>query len=367
MRSISRITTLTVCVALVATGGVSAAFETEVFGYEEWKRALADLPLNPDEVVYPFHASPEMVEWAKIKLAPNMTNSPDVRLQVLQKAFFEPGEFEFEYDQARTLTAEEAFAARNGNCMSFTSLFIALSRSVGIPTFLVSVKRQPDVEMDEGLVVVNRHVVAGFRAPTRIYTYDFYVSSSKQVAGHQVIDDILASAVYHTNIGGLAIRQGDLDGAVHNLEIASILAPQWAPAWVNLGVAYMRLGEEEAAFDALKNALDAEPGSSSALTNLSRLYRAQGRMEEADHAMRAAAEGTRNPFTLITMADAETLRGDYDKARQYLRRARWWYPKEPYVYDALARLAEVEGDADKAQRYRKKAANLRQDEASVSD
>ncbi|MDX2435589.1 MAG: transglutaminase domain-containing protein [Acidobacteriota bacterium] len=367
MRSAVRIGVLIVCITLAPASGSASAFETDVFGYEDWQRAVSQLPVNPQEVVYPFHVTPEMVEWAQLKLAPHMTNSPDVRLQALQNAFFQPGEFEFEYEQAQTLTAVDAFASRNGNCMSFTSLFVALSRSVGIPTFLVSVKRQPDVEMDEGLVVVNRHVVAGFRAPSRVYTYDFYVASSKQVASHRVIDDLAASAIYHTNIGGLAIRQDDLSTAIRNLQIATVLAPEWAPAWVNMGVAYSRLGDQEAAFDALQRALAAEPGNSSALTNLSRLYREQGRIEEADNAMRAAAEGTRNPFTLITMADAEILRGNHDEARRYLRRARWWYAKEPYVFDALARLAEVEGDADKAQKYRKKAGELRNDQASDSD
>ncbi len=153
----------------------------------------------------------------------------------MQKAFFEPGEFEFEYEQARTLTAEEAFAARNGNCMSFTSLFVALSRSAGIPTFLVTVKRQPDVEMDEGLVVVNRHVVAGIPGADPDLYLRFLHSSS--TAGSQPPGDrrSAASAIYHTNIGGLAIRQDDLSTAVRNLEIATVLAPEWAPAWVNLG------------------------------------------------------------------------------------------------------------------------------------
>ncbi|MCJ7753476.1 MAG: hypothetical protein MUP13_02805, partial [Thermoanaerobaculales bacterium] len=119
MRRAVRVVALVACVALSATVGSSAAFDSRVFGIEEWQRALAELPLDPNDVVYPFHATPEMVEWAKVKLAPYMTNSPDVRLQALQKAFFESNEFEFEYEQSRTLTAEEAFAARNGNCMSF--------------------------------------------------------------------------------------------------------------------------------------------------------------------------------------------------------------------------------------------------------
>jgi Flp pilus assembly protein TadD len=364
MRAAVPVGVLVACLLLAATGGSAAAIETEVFGYEDWKQAIDELPVNPQEVVYPFDTTPEMVEWAELKLAPYMTSAPDVRLQMLQKAFFEPGEFEFEYEQAQTLTAVDAFSSRNGNCMSFTSLFVALSRSAGIPTFLVSVKRQPDVEMDEGLVVVNRHVVAGFRAASRLYTFDFNISSSKQVASHRVIDDLAASAIYHSNIGGLAIRQDDMSTAVRNLQIATVLAPGWSPAWVNLGVAYTRLGDHEAAFDALQKALAAEPGNSSALTNLARLYREQGRTEEADIAMRAAAEGTRNPFTMITMADAEILVGNFEKARRYLRRARWWYAKEPFVYDALARLADVEGDGDRAQKYREKALELRRDEAA---
>jgi Flp pilus assembly protein TadD len=367
MRSAVLACVIASCAAVAATDAAAAGLDSEVFGYEDWQRAVTALQLNPKDVVYPFYATEEMLEWAKVKLAPYVTNSPDVRLLTLQQAFFDPGEFEFEYDQARTLTAEEAFAARTGNCMSFTSLFIALSRGVGIPTFLVTVSRQPDVEMDEGLVVVNRHVVAGYRAPTRLYTYDFYLSASTHVVSRGVVDDLTASAIYHTNIGGTAIRQGDLEGAVHNLKIASILAPGWAPAWVNLGVAYSRLGDETAAFDALQKALAAEPGNSSALTNLAKLYRGQGRLEEADNAMRAAAEGTRNPFTLISMADAEMHRGHLDEARQYLRRARWWYAREPHVYDALARLAELEGDSERAGKYRDKARALRREEDSTPD
>jgi Flp pilus assembly protein TadD len=367
MRTAALACALVSCAAVASTGAAANGFESEVFGYEDWRQAVTELSLNPQEVVYPFHATDEMLAWAKLKLAPYMTNGPDVRLLGLQKAFFEQGEFQFEYDQALTLTAEEAFAARNGNCMSFTSLFVALARGVGIPTFLVTVERQPDVGMDEGLVVVNRHVVAGYRAPTRLYTYDFYVSSSTQVVSRGIVDDLGASAIYHTNIGGMAIREGDLDGAVRNLTIATVLAPGWAPAWVNLGVAYSRLGDDESAFDAFQRALAAEPGNSSALSNLAKLYREQGRIEEADNAMRAAAEGTRNPFTLISMADAEIHRGDLDKARQYLRRARWWFAGEPHVFDALARLADVEGDAERARRYREKARDLRHEAASKSN
>ena len=339
--------------------GIAADFNSQVFGYEEWQTAVAALEIESAEVVFPFSATPEMEAWAKEKLRHFETAAPEVRLQALQQAFFDPGEFEFDYEQTRTLTAEQAFAARHGNCMSFTSLFVATSRSLGLPTFLVAVRRQPEVERDAGLVVVNRHVVAGYRTPNKIFIYDFYLTSSTPYLSRRVIDDLSASAIYHTNIGGLNIRQGDYVEAIRHLEIATTLEPDWAPAWVNKGVAHGRLDHKEAAFASYQQALVAEPGNSSALVNLAKLYLQEGREEEAETAMRAAAEGTRNPFTLIAMADADMVRGQLDDARGYLRRARWWYGKEPEVYDALARLALLEGDAEKAKKHKARAAQLR--------
>ena len=86
----------------------------------------------------------------------------------------------------------------------------------------------------------------------------------------------------------------------------------------------------------------------------------QGQIEEAHTAMRAAAEGSRNPFTLIAMADVEMLHGNLDEARQYLRRARWWYSGEPEVYEAMSRLARLEEQHEKADKYLAKASALRQ-------
>ena len=336
-------------------------------GFVEWRLAVVELLIYPEEVVYPFRVTEEMAAWAAEKLHGFRGQSPEFQLEVLQRAFFDKGEFEFEYDVVRTLTAEEAFAARQGNCMSFTSLFVALSRSLDVPTYLMSVRRRPEVIKDEGLVVVNRHVVAGFKAPNKVHLFDFYVTDSQPHITQRILDDLEASSIYHTNIGGAAIRAGDLEEAVRNLEMAVVLAPHWAPAWVNLGVARTRLDDTEGAFAALFRALEVESGNSSALVNLAKIYREQGQNEEADAALRAAAESTQNPFTLIAMADIEMVRGELEEARQYLRRARWWYGKEPEVYLALSRLARLEGDDGKAQKYAKRAVDLQLKSMEESD
>ena len=364
----SNVNCLLIGVAVLAAAlPTCAAAASEVIGFEEWREAVVELDLDPNEVVYPFHITEEMAAWAAEKLRGFQGQSPEVQLEILQRAFFDKGEFEFEYDVVRTLTAEEAFAARHGNCMSFTSLFIALSRSLDVPTNLMSVRRQPEVIKDGALVVVNRHVVAGYRAPNKVHLFDFYVTDSQPHITQRILDDLEASSIYHTNIGGAAIRAGDLEEAVRNLELAVVLAPRWAPAWVNLGVARTRLEDIQGAFAALHRALEVEPGNSSALVNLAKIYREQGRDEEADTALRAAAESTRNPFTLIAMADIEMVRGEFEKARQYLKRARWWYGREPEVYEALARLARLEDDGDKAAKHAKRAAELREQRAREAE
>jgi Flp pilus assembly protein TadD len=325
---------------------------------EAWVVEVVRLGVDPEQVVYPFNPSPAMEDWAAQVLRRHRSGDPTERLAVLQRALFD-ADFGFTYDQDLTLTAREAFEARRGNCMSFTSLFVTLARLSGVDAFLMSVQRPPEVDRVGDLVVVNRHVVAAFRSDPGTYRiFDFYIQSESGYMGRRALDDVEVTAMFHTNLGGEAIRAGDMDLAVRHLRIATTLAPEWSPGWINLGVANSRLGDSEAAFEAYRRALEADPHCSSALTNMAAIYQEQGLEAEADNALRAAAHQTTNPFTLISMADAEMLAGRAVSARKYLRRARRWYPEEPEVQFALARLAAHLGDADRAARHQQKGEAL---------
>ena len=346
--------------AVVATCAASAAAADAVFGYEAWKRAVEKKGLDPDEVVYPFHASAEMVDWAEEATGESRGLEPNQRLESLQTAMFDTAKLDFDYDDEQTLTAADAFAARRGNCMSFTALFVALSRSVGIPTVLMEVRRDPSVARDDdGLVVISRHVVAAYRSGGGVWAFDFNLSSTAPFVGGWVIDDLRASAMFHANLGGAALRDSDLSGALDHLETTTALAPDWSAGWVNLGVTYAHLGRADDAFKAYRRALEIDPLNASALNNMSILYENLGREVEARIALRAAAERTESPFTLIAMADSEMLYGNYRGAAKYLRRARRWYPREPAVYEGLARLARRTGELRREEKYLHKASKLR--------
>lgn len=344
---------------VIAAGEAAAGESDGVFGREAWQTEVVRLGLDPEDVIYPFDASPEMTGWAESVLEVTNGLGPRLQLSRLQQAMFDSGVFDFAYDDSRTLTAEEAFLARRGNCMSFTALFIAMSRSVGIPTFLMGVRRDPAVGRDDGLVIVNRHVVAGHRAGIEVSTFDFQYTSETRIVGGLVIDDLQASAMFHANLGGAALREKDVETALRNFEITTTLTPDWAAGWVNSGVALAHLGDVDRAFSAYRKALEIDPGNSSALNNMSFLYSSLGRKAEARVALRAATERTESPFTLLAMADSEMLVGNDREAQMYLKRAKRRYPWEPEVYDGLARLATRMDEHRRAEKYRRKAERLR--------
>lgn len=347
-------------VSVAVLGEAGSAAVRAVIGFEAWKNAVEEKGLNPDDVVYPFHASDEMAAWAENATGEARGLDFYQRLTSLQQAMFDGAKLDFDYEDEQTLTAEKAFENRRGNCMSFTALFVALSRSVGIETVLMEVRRDPTVARDDdGLVVISRHVVAAYRSGGWVWAFDFYLSSTAPFAGGLVIDDIRASAMYHANLGGSALRANDLDTALKNLETTTALAPDWSAGWVNLGVTYAHLGQVEEAFMAYRRALEIDPINGSALNNMSILYGNIGRDAEARVALRAAAEQTESPFTLIAMADSEMLHGNNREAEKYLKRAKRWYSKEPEVYEGLARLARRMGDARREAKYLRKASRLR--------
>ena len=332
-----------------------------------WEREVAHRGVDLAAAVFPFGTTPEMERWVEEALRSRVGDDSLRKLTVLQQELFSP-DFGFSYDTDLTLTAAETFGSRRGNCLSFTSMFVAMARSAGIPTFLMSVRREPEVDRVGDLVVVNRHVVAGYRgASSKVHVFDFYVTTTGPYIQQRTIDDVTATAMFHTNLGGDAIRRGELEEAVRHLGIATALAPSWAPGWVNLGVARYRQGDVEGAFADYRRALKAEPDNPSALANMAFIYREQGRPVEAEVALRAAAHQTTNPFTLIAMADAEMEREQWGSAARYLRKARWWYRDEPEVYRAQARLAVRRGDQAAAERYRRRAAELDKRQVSFQD
>jgi Flp pilus assembly protein TadD len=344
-----------VCGLGVAHGGDAA----RAYEHDEWSRIVREKGLDPATVVYPFSTSPDMVEWAERAVEGGGSRSEIQRLIRVQDAMFEDGAFDFAYDGGQTLTARQAFEVRRGNCISFTALFVSLTRSIGVPTRLMSVEGVSQVGRDGDLVVINRHVVAAFSSGSDVAIFDFDLTSEGDLVGRKILDDVEASAMFHNNLGGTALRDGDRLSAMRHFRITTTLWEDWPVGWVNLGVTYSHLGEDDKALGAYNRALMADPGNSSALMNMAYIYMRIGRKEEARIARLAAVETTDNPYALVAMADSELIRGNSAEAARYLKRAKRSFSREPEVFDGLARLSDSLGKARRAARFHRKAEKLR--------
>lgn len=340
------------------TGCASTGARSGILTHAQWATRVEARGVNPDNVIYPFSSIPEMGEFARN--ATSGATSPLPRLARLQQSLFDSRTFPFEYDAPITLTPAESFSARRGNCLSFTVLFVTLARSLGLPVQLYSVQRLLGISKEESLVIVSRHVVAGFRHAGRLYVYDFSRLKEEFIGRHIPLDDVAVSGLFHTNIGASLLQKGQLEAAREQLFLATRLAPRFGGSWVNLGVVKRRLGDIEGAFSAYERALRVEPGNASALTNIAFLYAQQGREAESRAALAAAARGKSSPYSLIALADLEMARGNIKEARRLLGKARRvGRGHVPEVYEALARWAVKSGDRDRADRYRSKAATVR--------
>jgi len=74
--------------------------------------------------------TPEMEAFLERYIMPY--SNLETRLNLLTLAVTSSGVLGFDYDEARTLTAAQAFDTRSGNCIGFANMMIALAREAGL-------------------------------------------------------------------------------------------------------------------------------------------------------------------------------------------------------------------------------------------
>jgi Flp pilus assembly protein TadD len=280
------------------------------------------------------------------------------RLKQLQVSLFDSDTFPFSYASRVTLTAAEAFHRREGNCLSFTNLFVAMSRSMGVPVTTALVLRSRGSEKEGDLIVVNNHVIAVFAYGGGTEYYDFDRTREQRPAAIKVLDDMWITALYLNNRGADELRAGHPDVAVRHFRNAVKLAPEFAPAWGNLGVALRRVNDVPAAFQAYERALAIEPDNPTVLTNLAGLYRSTGREPEAQIALKAGRVSGASPHVLLMRGDLELAQGRPEKALEFYRRARRLNSLLPDAWIAMAKAKHALGKDSTAVRYLNRALEL---------
>lgn len=323
--------------------------------HEEWAAAVRERGVDPDAIPNPLFVTEEMRQ-AAVELAG--FGSAVERLNRLQQSLFDADRFPFSYETRGTLTAAEAYYRRQGNCLSFTNLFVALGRSIGIPVTTALVLRARGSEQEGDLIVVNTHVVATLASTGENVYYDFERSRRQEPVAVRTLGDLWITALYLNNLGSDELRSGHSAAALEFFESAVKLAPDFGSAWGNLGVARRRAGNISGAFDAYRQALALDPDNPTILANLAALYGSLGRREEAEAALQAANLSKASAHVLVVRGYLELTRGQVSAAHKLFKRARRMAPKAAEPLVALARAEVARGNHSGALKYLEQALEI---------
>ncbi len=342
LRPVAPRRTISILLAVSLSAAVAAAE-----GPGSLHKLIRGRGLDPEEITRPLHVSDEMRAWVREEVP---RAGPDsTRMKILFDALKSSKGFDFQYQPGYTGTIEEVFRTGKFNCLSFSLLFVSLAREMGLPAYLLNLTQDQDFERVGDLVVVSRHLTAGYGpfADRRVLEFDLGPDVNYQLA--EPITDLEALALYYSNRGAELLRGGEVAAAAESLEVAVTLVPELAQGWVNLGVVRRRLGNLPGAEEAYVRAIDLEHGNLPAYHNLMGLQRLQGRRNAAGETIELLdRRKNKNPFTYLTLGDLSLEEGRLEEAERFYRRALHLARHEAETQAAMGQWALAAGKADKA-------------------
>ncbi|WP_372013622.1 tetratricopeptide repeat protein [Pseudoxanthomonas sp. 10H] len=273
------------------------------------------------------------------------------QLERLATYVFDEGGLVLQYDNETTRTVAEVYRDRKANCLSFTLLFVALAREVGLEAQVQEVGEVLAWYQDEGVIYSANHVNVGVRTAVQWQVVDVdsnIIAARNRPSG---IDDHRAMAHFYNNRGAEAMAAGDLDAAQALLAASLSEAPGFVPAWNNLGVLKMRLDDAGGAEEAYLTALRRQRNHAPTMMNLVTLYRRTGDERMVRSFQRRLDNVQRSdPFHQFMLALECENNGDYDCAIGRYKRAIRLQGDEHQFHFGLARVYFLSGNLELAQR-----------------
>jgi len=301
--------------------------------------------------------SPAMLEFLEDVIDPAVPRSQ--RTVRLARATLGPGPLGFTYDPLRTLTAAEAFEQRSGNCLAFSSLFVAMARHIGLDAWYQEVPTPPEWSDVDGVWLLNLHVNVSVAAKNGNWVVD--VSGEQPRDNHDArrLTDEEALALYLNNLGAEALLDGDLPRAYAHLRKAIGVAPTLPHVWSNLGVVYDRNGQAGDAIRAYEISLQLDPIQSRSANNLFQVYQREGNLQAADRLQaRVEKRRRRNPYYQYQLARQALAQHRYEDADRLLRRAIALNGQDYRFHYDLARTRALLGKPEAARKSLEQAHTL---------
>jgi tetratricopeptide (TPR) repeat protein len=336
--------------------------------HDSWFEPLAPVPTAQDL----FRMSPEMLAYAARefhRVRSGRDTMLDPRRELLH-ALYSTQRMQLQYDARITRNAEEAFAARTGNCLSLVIMTAAFAKELDLPLAYQSVDTPEFYSRNAGLTLASGHVnlvlaAAAPRGPAAktitkgldTLTVDFLPQDETRGQRTTTLAEATIVAMYLNNRAVELLALGHLNAAYAHARAALLQDPAFATAANTLGVIYSHTQRPDAAEAAFAHVLASEPDHLSALSNQAKLLTQLGRASEAEPlAQRLARLQPVAPFQQFNEGRDAMSRHDYDRARELFVRELRLQPYQDEVHFWAAQAYWQLGDRDRAERHLARAA-----------
>ena len=283
MNAIPRLSTLlSLCALMAACASAPPQQQPEKLFADELFRAPA-VRIDAAEV---FALTPDMHAYLEHDVGRLVRTRG--RQQGLYEALYTRGQLQLEYDAAKTRNAAEAFAARQGNCLSLVIMTAAFAKEMGLNVRYQNVygeetwARDGDFYLSIGHVNLSlgrRQVQAEFgRNESDSMTIDFVPSANIRSLKTWAIEEPTIVAMYMNNRAVESLTANALDDAYWWAREAILQDARFMSAYNTLGVVFEKHGNLAEAQRAFEFVLEREPANTRALSNLAEVFYAQGRV-----------------------------------------------------------------------------------------
>ncbi len=280
------------------------------------------------------------------------------KMRAILNAILKEGSINLQYNLVKTYSARGAYEAREGNCLSFTNLFVALAREAGLNVHYQRVDIPPTWDEVGGAYIYNLHINAVVdMAPLGRTAVDFDVASFSKQYHMWEVSDQHAEAQFHNNMGVHMLDTKELPQAFLHFRQAIEISPDIGYFWTNLGTLYRRAGHEVHSENAFLKAIEVA-SDPSAMSNLAQLYRHQGKSERAlYYNNQVKVYHSKNPYYQYHLAEKAYAGDKFEEVKKLLKEAIRLRKDDHRFYRLLA-LAQLQtGDITAARENFQQAAN----------
>jgi Flp pilus assembly protein TadD len=279
-----------------------------------------------------FEVTPEMAKFANN--ATQDANTPLTKAVALHKALIKSeseGGQGVKFNAKITESAPNTFVHKQANCLSFSILYVALSRYLNLEAYINEVDIPPSWNMfADSSIFFMLHVNAIVKFPSEArglgkvdyVVVDLQLDQYRPSYTQRTLSSELIDAQFYSNKSTEALAEGDKEKAFLYISRALQANQRQSYIWNNLAVIYRRSNLPNEAELAYLKGLEVRPNDLTIMNNLAVLYRETNQPDKAEHYLSAAKRYRQsNPYQEYSLASSALVAGDAKSALVHIQQA----------------------------------------------